>query len=64
MIKNGFYKVKQEYIDLIRNLGGVYKDAKERPVYCCVEDKYIKDLFWAIPTSDLSHKTSDQLKKI
>lgn len=64
MIKNGFYKVKQEYIDLIRNLGGVYKDAKERPVYCCIEDKYIKDLFWAIPTSDLSHRTSDQLKKI
>lgn len=64
MIQNGFYKVKQEYIDLIRKVGGIYKDAKDRPIYCCIEDKYIKNLFWAIPTSDLSHRKTDQLTKI
>lgn len=64
MIENGFYKVKQEFIDLIRELGGTYKDAKERPVFCCVEDKYVKGLYWAIPTSDLSHRNTEQIVKI
>lgn len=62
--KNGFYKITQDFIDLIRDLGGQYKDAKERPVFCCVKDKYIKDLFWAIPTSDLSHRTPEQIEKV
>lgn len=61
MIENGFYKVKQDYIDLIRTLGGTYKDAKERPVFCCFEDQRIVGLYWAIPTSDLSHRTPDQI---
>jgi len=64
MIENGFYKIKQEYIDLVHSIGGKYNDSKQRPVYCCVEDKYISDLYWAIPTSDLSHRTPEQLAKI
>ena len=32
MIENGFYKIKQEYIELIRDAGGVFKDAKERHI--------------------------------
>jgi hypothetical protein len=64
MFENGFYKVAQEFIELIRKLGGTYKDAKERPVFCCFEDKYVKRLYWAIPTSDLSHRSSEQIAKI
>ena len=64
MIENGFYKVKQEFIDLIREIGGTYKDAKERPVFCCFEDKHVEGLFWAIPTSDISHRSPEQIKKI
>ena len=63
MIKNGFYLIKQEYIDLIDNIGGKYSDNKQRPVYCCVKDKYINNLFWAIPTSDLSHRTQKQINR-
>ena len=63
MVQNGFYKVKKEYIDLIQELGGKYHDAKERPVFCCMEDTQIKHLFWAIPTSDLSHRTPEQISK-
>lgn len=63
MIENGFYKIKQSYIDLIGNVGGTYQDSKERPVYCCVEDKFVPGLFWAIPTSDLSHRSPAQIKK-
>ncbi len=64
MIENGFYKITQEYFELIKELGGTYQDSKGRPIFCCVEDKYIKDLYWAIPTSDLSHRTPKQIKKI
>lgn len=64
MIENGFYKVKQSYIELIWALGGTYRDAKERPVFCCIEDRHTKDLFWAIPTSDLAHRTPEQIKKV
>ena len=64
MLENGFYKIKQEYIDLIHELGGVYKDAKARPIFCCFEDKYIKGLYWGIPTSDISHRTPEQVEKI
>lgn len=64
MIENGFYKLKQEFIQLINDLGGYYQDKKERPVFCCIEDKYIRGLFWAIPTSDVSHRSPDQLAKI
>ncbi len=52
MLENGFYKITQEFVELIRQLGGTYKDAKDRPVFFCFEDKYTKGLYWAIPTSD------------
>lgn len=64
MIENGFYKIKTQYLDLIERLGGTYRDNKERPVLCCIEDKYINGLFYAIPTSDLSHRNDHQIEKI
>lgn len=64
MLENGFYKISQNFVDLIRILGGTYKDAKERPVFCCIKDKYINGLFWAIPTSDLSHRDKDVKNRI
>ena len=32
-------------------------------MYCCIKDSVIAGLYWAIPTSDLSHRTEEQLKK-
>jgi len=64
MLENGFYKVTQDFIELIRRLGGIYQDAKERPIFCCFEDKYAKGLYWAIPTSDISHRKPEQIAKI
>lgn len=64
MIENGFYKISQDFIDLIRCLGGKYQDAKERPMFCCFEDKYINKLYWAIPTSDLSHRDKKVMDRI
>lgn len=64
MIENGFYKISEEFIDLIHQLGGKYSDRKERPVFCCIEDSKIKNLYWAIPTSDLAHRPPAQIEKI
>ncbi len=64
MIESGFYKISQDYIDIIRELGGRYNDAKERPIYCCFVDKFIKGMYWMIPTGDLSHRTPEQIQKI
>ena len=64
MLENGFYKIKQEFMDLIKSLGGIYQDAKDRPIFCCFEDKYSSGLYWAIPTSDLSHRSHQQIAKI
>lgn len=64
MIENGFYKISEEFIDLIHQLGGKYTDRKERPVFCCIEDVKIKKLYWAIPTSDLAHRPPAQIEKI
>lgn len=63
MNENGFYLIKTDYIDLVRNLGGKYADNKQRPVYCCIKDKYTENLYWAIPTSDISHRTKQQIDK-
>ena len=64
MTQSGFYKLSQEYINLIKVLGGKYKDNKERPVYCCIQDKYCSDIYWAIPTSSISNRSSAQLDRI
>ncbi len=64
MIENGFYKVTQSYIDLIFSTSGVYKDNKARPILCCMQDKYFKEIYWAIPTSDYEHRNPKQIEKI
>ncbi len=63
MKEHGFYILKDEYINLINTLGGKYADSKSRPIYCCIKDNRIDGLFWLIPTSDLSHRTSEQIEK-
>lgn len=64
MIENGFYKISEEFIELIHQRGGKYSDRKERPVFCCIEDSKIKDLYWAIPTSNIAHRPPAQIEKI
>lgn len=63
MKENSFYLIDNSYIKLINNLGGKYGDSKQRPIYCCIKDKNINGLFWAIPTSDISHRTQNQIAK-
>jgi len=64
MKPTGFYKLTQNYFDIIKQIGGTYRDNKERPIYCCMHDKKCADIYWAIPTSDISHRASEQLERI
>ena len=64
MKENGFYKIKPEFFDLVNRLGGRYSDRKQRPVLCCMQDAYIPYLYWAIPTSNLAHRSQNQIDKI
>ena len=64
MKPTGFYKLSSEYLTLVRRLGGIYRDNKERPVYCCIQDRDNPEIYWAIPTSDIAHRTPEQLERI
>ena len=64
MKPTGFYKLSPTYINLIKQIGGTYRDNKERPIYCCIQDRDCPDIYWAIPTSDISHRQSGQLDRI
>lgn len=64
MTENGFYLLKNDYATMVNSLGGKYLDTKERPIYCCIPDNQIDGLYWAIPTSDISHRSPSQIAKI
>lgn len=63
MIENGFYILDKSYRDLVKSYNGEFEDQKSRPIFCCLKDKNIEGLYWLIPTSDLSHRTPDQIQK-
>lgn len=62
MIENGLYVIKRELLVVIDKLGGDcdITNGNKRPVFCCLKDTKINGLYWAIPTSDLSHRKNGQ----
>ncbi|MBQ9387927.1 MAG: hypothetical protein IJU01_04615 [Lachnospiraceae bacterium] len=65
MKEQGLYIIKQDFLDLVLSLGGNCDIANgtRRPVYCCLKDSIIEGLYWAIPTSDLNHRSPAQISK-
>ena len=63
MIENGLYVVKRDILNIIISLGGDcdINSGDKRPVFCCVKDKKVEGLYWAIPTSDISHRDKSQV---
>jgi hypothetical protein len=49
-----FYIVKDCFFEMFLKSGSVFKFNKDgnRPTFCCMKDKLIDGLFWAIPTSN------------
>ena len=64
MIEYGMYFGKQELYDFIRKTGGVWNDSKERPIFCCLESKEHKGLYWAIPVGNWDHRTPTAKRRI
>lgn len=65
MVENGLYIIKQDYFDMIKGVGADIEDsdASRRPVYCCIKDRTTPGIYWAIPTSDWSHRSKAQQQK-
>lgn len=63
MKEHGLYIIKNEFLELINSFGGQcnYTVGEKRPVYCCIKDNRIEGLYWAIPSSDLSHRSAEQI---
>jgi hypothetical protein len=66
MIEHGLYILKPLFFDLVTSLGGDCdtEGGGRRPVYCCMKDKVVEGLYWAIPTSNISHRNQEQLERI
>ena len=62
MVEHGLYIIKKQFFELVKRLGGDcdYYNGDKRPIYCCIKDKRIEGLYWAIPTSDIEHRSDGQ----
>lgn len=66
MIENGVYIIKDEYFKKFQEKGSKFKDNKsgKRPTFCCIQDKYKNELFWAISTSKITiDKNMNRIKE-
>lgn len=57
------YFLKNDFYQLIKKVGGIYNDTKERPIVCLLKIDNT-DIFWAIPMGDLSHRNKKQKDRI
>lgn len=64
VINNGVYFLKPELYKLIKDVGGICQDSKERPIVALVPSIMDSSILWAIPMGDLSHRTPEQLKRL
>ena len=66
MTEDGVYIIKQDFFELFEKMGCKFKNNKleSRPTFCCMKDKYIENLYWAIPTSKITeNKNMDRINK-
>lgn len=62
--ENGVYFLKKELYDVIRKVGGICQDRKERPVVAIVPSFEDSNIYWAIPMGDLNHRTPQQIERL
>ena len=60
---NGIYFAKREFYQIIRNIGGVWNDSKERPIVCLLKMNDI-DIYWAIPMGNLNHRSEKAKERL
>ena len=64
MKEHGMYFATKDFYNVIRSNGGVWNDAKERPLVCLVKSTENSDVFWAIPVGNWNHRTQDAQNRI
>ena len=60
---NGIYFAKREFYQIIRDIGGVWNDSKERPIVCLLKMNDI-DIYWAIPMGNLNHRSEKAKERL
>lgn len=66
MIEDGVYIIKRDFFVMFEKMGCKFKNNKfeSRPTFCCMKDKEIDGLYWAIPTSKITeNKNLDRISK-
>lgn len=64
MIEHALYFGKEEFYNVIRNVGGIWNDAKERPLVCLLKLSENDNIYWAIPMGNLDHRDEKGKKRI
>ncbi|MBR1885792.1 MAG: hypothetical protein IJ812_05240 [Schwartzia sp.] len=63
-VMNGVYFLDASMAQMIKAVGGVFEDKKERPVVALVPSIECPEIFWAIPMGDLSHRSAEHRERI
>lgn len=64
MIEKGLYYANSDLQKLIRSVGGIWNDTKQRPIVCLIKSSDDPDLYWAIPMGNYDHRTEEQKKRL
>ncbi len=56
MIENSIYYGKNDFYNVIRNIGGTWNDSKERPIVCLFKLSENDKIYWAIPMGNWEHR--------
>ncbi len=64
MLENAMYYGKNQFYEIIRNLGGTWNDAKERPIIALMKLYENESIYWAIPMGNWYHRDEAAKERI
>lgn len=64
MKENFIYFGRNEFYELVKELGGKWEDTKERPLVCLIKSTENENLYWAIPMGNLLHRSAEARNRI
>lgn len=56
MREHGMYFGKEEFYQIIKDIGGQWNDSKERPIVCLIKSVECESIYWAIPVGNWNHR--------
>ncbi|HDR7398128.1 hypothetical protein [Bacillus toyonensis] len=62
--EKGIYFAKNEFYEVIKNVGGKWTDTKFRPLVALIRSSDHPDIYWAIPMGDYEHRDENAKKRI